>query len=175
MSSTAGKNVALAWQGPPDSCPLCPMVTVTITRTAARACWPLKMSLQKFLGWGSLQKSLDPRHRLSSVGLCMIALFIWFFTLIALNSVSTPRPFPIPSKNRSINQEARLETIAAMLGDRRWTREACLDHWAGGLDKLAFGKLAQKRVFLAMNVKDNEIGELSGPAFRFSYPRQCDL
>lgn len=92
--------------------------------------------------------------------------------LFALVPILSYAPSPHSMKNLAIKDWAdvlphhsfsrllRRETIRAVVGvDRRWTREACKDHWAAGIERVAFGKLANKRILLAINMKDNEQGE----------------
>lgn len=62
------------------------------------------------------------------------------------------------SETCAVSKALRRETIRALPGDRRWTREACAEHWAEGIDKVAHAKLAKKRIFLAMNMKNNSEG-----------------
>jgi hypothetical protein len=63
--------------------------------------------------------------------------------------------------DHSFSRLLRRETIRGVAGvDRRWTREACKDHWAAGIERVAFGKLADKRILLAINMKDTEQGEV---------------
>lgn len=134
---------------------------MTITITWPTAVWPA-MLLQglTFRRGGSLLKSKSPpQQRLTSVGLCLMALAFWILLLLGFNSVLVPALFPKTFIHRSLNSGLRLDSISALPPDRRWTREACLSHWAGGIDQLAFGKLADKRVFLGMNLKNNELGK----------------
>jgi hypothetical protein len=95
---------------------------------------------------------------------CVLALLVCYVMVLLLSSMMPRHSHELkgPSNKTkfcSLSWPLRRETIRALSGDRRWTREACVEHWAAGIDTVAIAKLADKRIFLAMNLRDNEQGK----------------
>jgi hypothetical protein len=96
---------------------------------------------------------------------CVLALLVCYAMVLMLSSMMPlhsheHKELSKETKSRSLSWPLRRATIRAMPGGRRWTREACVEHWAAGIDTVAIAKLADKRIFLAMNLRDNEQGKL---------------
>lgn len=96
---------------------------------------------------------------------CVLALLVCYVMVLLLSSMMPKhshehREPSNKAKFRSLSWPLRRETIRALPRDKRWTREACVEHWAAGIDTVAIAKLADKRIFLAMNLRDNEQGKL---------------
>lgn len=63
--------------------------------------------------------------------------------------------YPISTLDHSL----RRQLINQLPEADRWTQEACVNHWARGIDKYALKNLAGKRILFALNLKNNEVGE----------------